>query len=65
MHHPPPMVRGEQRTASYSPLALEVSEPFKLSQQNSQFWRRFGFSALGIGLLLSGLILYAALFAYK
>ena len=30
-----------------------------------KFWRRFGFAALGIGLLLIGLILYAEVFAYK
>jgi cytochrome b subunit of formate dehydrogenase/uncharacterized protein with PIN domain len=29
------------------------------------FWRRFGFSALGVGLLLIGLILYATIFAYR
>jgi cytochrome b subunit of formate dehydrogenase len=28
-------------------------------------WRRFGFIALAVGLLLIGLILYAAIFAYK
>jgi len=30
-----------------------------------QFWRRFGFIALGIGLLLIALILYAEIFVYK
>ena len=30
-----------------------------------KFWRRFGFAALGIGLSLIGLILYAAIFVYK
>ncbi len=30
-----------------------------------QFWRRFGFIALGIGLLLIALILYAAVFVYR
>ncbi len=29
------------------------------------FWRRFGFSALLVGLVLIGLILYAAIFAYR
>ncbi len=29
------------------------------------FWRRFGFSALIVGLILIGLILYAAVFAYR
>ena len=29
------------------------------------FWRRFGFSALVVGLVLIGLILYAAIFAYR
>jgi hypothetical protein len=30
-----------------------------------KFWRRFGYTALGSGLLLIGLIIYAAIFAYK
>jgi cytochrome b subunit of formate dehydrogenase len=30
-----------------------------------KFWRRFGFAALGIGLSLIGLILYAAIFVYR
>ena len=30
-----------------------------------QFWRRFGFTALTIGLSIIALILYAAIFAYK
>ena len=29
------------------------------------FWRRFGFTALTIGLVMILLILYAAIFAYK
>ena len=31
----------------------------------SRLWRRFGFTALGIGLSLVALILYAAIFAYR
>jgi len=30
-----------------------------------QFWRRFGFTALTIGLSIIALILYAEIFAYK
>ena len=30
-----------------------------------QLWRRFGFSALGIGLSLIAVILYAAVFVYR
>ncbi|MGA3025915.1 MAG: hypothetical protein ABSF98_14190 [Bryobacteraceae bacterium] len=30
-----------------------------------RFWRRLGFTALGIGLILIGLIVYAMLFAYR
>ena len=30
-----------------------------------RLWRRFGFAALGIGLVLIGLIIYAAIFAYR
>ncbi len=30
-----------------------------------RMWRRFGFTALGIGLVLIGLILYAMMFAYR
>jgi cytochrome b subunit of formate dehydrogenase len=33
--------------------------------QSARFWRRLGFSALGVGLLMIGLILYAMLFAYR
>jgi hypothetical protein len=30
-----------------------------------KFWRRLGFTALGIGLILIGLIVYSMLFAYR
>jgi len=30
-----------------------------------KFWRRFGFTALAIGLSLIALIIYAALFVYR
>jgi len=33
--------------------------------QAARFWRRLGFTALGVGLLMIGLILYAMLFAYR
>ncbi len=33
--------------------------------QAARFWRRLGFAALGVGLLMIGLILYAMLFAYR
>jgi hypothetical protein len=33
--------------------------------QAARFWRRLGFTALGLGLLMIGLILYAMLFAYR
>jgi hypothetical protein len=36
--------------------------PLPLAQKN---WRRLGFTALGIGLVLIGLILYAMIFAYR
>jgi hypothetical protein len=29
------------------------------------WWRRFGFTALGLGMALTGLIIYAAVFAYR
>jgi cytochrome b subunit of formate dehydrogenase len=35
------------------------------SEQTQRFWRIFGFSALGIGLTLIALIIYAVLFAYR
>ncbi len=31
----------------------------------ARLWRRFGFTALAIGLTVIGLIIYAAIFAYK
>jgi hypothetical protein len=30
-----------------------------------EFWRRFGFTALTVGLGIIALIIYAAIFAYK
>jgi hypothetical protein len=30
-----------------------------------KFWRRLGFTALAIGLILIGLIVYSMLFAYR
>ncbi len=36
--------------------------PVPLAQK---LWRRFGFTALGIGMVLIALIIYAAVFAYR
>jgi hypothetical protein len=36
--------------------------PVPLAQK---LWRRFGFTALGIGMALIALIIYAAVFAYR
>ena len=33
--------------------------------RDQRFWRRLGFTALTIGLILIGLIVYAMLFAYR
>jgi len=41
---------------------LLMPEP---TAQSVRFWRRLGFTALGIGLILIGLIVYAMLFAYR
>jgi hypothetical protein len=35
------------------------------SRGDQRFWRRLGFTALGIGLSLIALIIYAMLFAYR
>jgi cytochrome b subunit of formate dehydrogenase len=34
-------------------------------ERAQRFWRRLGFTALGLGLLMIGLILYAMIFAYR
>ena len=44
---------------------LEQSLMPEPSAQAARFWRRLGFTALGVGLLMIGLILYAMLFAYR
>jgi cytochrome b subunit of formate dehydrogenase len=44
---------------------LEQSLMPEPSAQAARFWRRLGFAALGVGLLMIGLILYAMLFAYR
>jgi cytochrome b subunit of formate dehydrogenase len=44
---------------------LEQSLMPEPTAQSSRFWRRLGFTALGLGIVMIGLILYAMLFAYR
>ena len=41
---------------------LMMPEP---QPSTNRMWRRFGFTALGIGIFLIGLVLYAMIFAYR
>ena len=42
------------------PLMMPEPQP-----STNRMWRRFGFTALGIGIFLIGLVLYAMIFAYR
>ena len=44
---------------------LEQSLMPEPTPQSARFWRRLGFTALGVGLVMIGLIVYAMLFAYR
>ena len=50
------LVESGQLEASLMPAPLPVV---------NRMWRRFGFTALTIGLCLIGLVLYAMIFAYR
>ena len=52
----------EQLIESGKLESLFVPEPPEMAVK---MWRRFGFAALTIGLLLIGLIVYAMIFAYR
>jgi hypothetical protein len=60
--------------ASVHPITRSPDHPIRISRSPDlpirppivvQFWRRFGFTALMIGLSIIALILCAAIFAYK
>ncbi len=55
----------EYEAAGGERRAREPHDARAASRSPSRKWRRFGFTALGIGLFLIGLILYAMLFVYR